>query len=32
VCVEVMEILDLRSLNDDLSALMQEYQALNDRV
>jgi hypothetical protein len=32
VCVEVMEILDLRSVNDDLSALMQEYQALNDRV
>jgi hypothetical protein len=32
VCVEVMEILDLRSVNEDLSALMQEYQALNDRV
>jgi hypothetical protein len=32
VCVEVMEILDLRSVNDDLSALMQEYQALNDQV
>ena len=32
VCFEVMEILDLRSVNDDLSALKQEYQALNDRV
>jgi hypothetical protein len=32
VCVEVMEILDLRSVNDDLVALMQEYQALDDRV
>jgi hypothetical protein len=28
VCVEVMEFLNLRSVNDELVALMQEYQAL----
>jgi hypothetical protein len=32
VCVEVMEFLNLRSVNDELVALMQEYQALDDRV